>query len=267
MHSGASNLICDRFHAVPVPADQIVVYVFLHQMPDGTRAEFVFQSPPVVAVHDEGNNFVAISNVAIHMYIIEDSKYVPHSHSAATPSWSKVCMSAYNGDLRVDGRKITDNTVHASTTSGLAFFFNISVSAASTGVRLRFCARRQSMDQSFSAETLVFIDSEPFDFTSSSYTPSLVLDRHPGMKGATELEQTGGIAGYAFVVQPSLHLVDLHGRNMTWCAEPYRLLGASAAGKHANVRGANHTYFVNSKTRYIVIACKLDFFPECPCMF
>ena len=93
-------------------------------------------------------------------------------------------------------------------------------------VRLRFCARRAQLDDSFPENEFVVTDSEPFD-VSNGEASHLILDRHPATGSLPTLEgdvPIAGVAGEVLGGQPQIRLADFDARNVTWCGAQYRLM-------------------------------------------
>ena len=106
-------------------------------LPEGTRAgkHFLFQRPPVVAVLDQGANFVAISNVPIHVYVIHNSSSYASTKTLDDSSGLSVCKSSLHSGLWIDGRSSANDTSSAISESGLAIFRGLSAA----------CLRRDSI--------------------------------------------------------------------------------------------------------------------------
>ena len=209
---------------------------------------------PVVAVEDEGGNLVAVSNVPVHLFIVEAGLSDPPAPPNGV-EWNQICKSDYRGTMQVHGLPVNLTTV-VSTASGLASFSGLAFSRAAAGVRLRFCALKMKMDDAFSEASLVSADSPPFDIAGT--TEQLGLIRHPAIAMSMEAPPAvaanssrqgsplaGDVAGEIFRVQPELRLVDGNGRNATWCSSPYRSLQL-----REDSPDSNSTWYRNASVRF-----------------
>jgi trimeric autotransporter adhesin len=180
------------------------------QVPDGTRAgsSFMFERPPVVVVQDAGANFVAISNVLVHMYVLANYSQDDVLLQSSFGSWLPACRSSFEGQMFTHGKPNQNLSSTAVTRSGIATFTGLSFSSISPQTVLRFCAKRMDMDISFSEATTVAVDSSLFDI--SGEVQQILLDRHPA-------QSVGITAGEAFSVQPVARLVDSANLKATWC--------------------------------------------------
>ena len=115
----------------------------------------------------------------------------------------------------VDGHQNMNLSIMALTVSGMAEFRGLSFSTVSASVRLRFCASRMRIDDSFSEATTIIADSAAFDISSEAH--EILLERHP----VQSLSQDS--AGDVFAVQPIVRMIDDARRNATWCGAPYRI--------------------------------------------
>jgi len=194
------------------------------QVPDGTRAgsSFRFERPPVVVVQDEGANFVAISNVLVHMYVLAKYSQDDVLLQSSFRSWLPACRSSFEGQMFVHGKLNHNLSSTAVTRSGIATFTGLSFSSISPQVVLRFCAKRMDMDISFSEATTVAVDSSPFDISDEVH--QILLDRHPA-------QSVGITAGQAFSVQPVVRLVDFAHLKATWCGSRHRPVDLQGVNK------------------------------------
>ena len=214
------------------------------QVPDGTRAgsSFMFQRPPVVAVQDAGANFVALSNVVVHMYVLQNATYSDEDIllQSSYDSWLPTCRSSFHGQMFIHGQRNLNMSTTAITRSGIATFTGLSFSSISPQMILRFCAKRMHMDDSFSEATTVAVDSSPFDVSGEVH--QILLDRHP-------LQSAEIMAGEVFHVQPVVRLVDIANRNATWCGSPHRAVDLQDATKSV---ASNASAYTNSSFRFAV---------------
>ena len=84
--------------------------------------------PPVVTVEDEGENHVAVSNVPVHLFIVEAGVSNPPAPANGV-EWIQICKSVYRGKMQVHGLPVNLTTV-VSTASGVAAFSGLAFSSA-----------------------------------------------------------------------------------------------------------------------------------------
>lgn len=202
----------------------------------------MFQRPPVVAVQDAGANFVALSNVVVHMYVLQNATYSDEDIllQSSYDSWLPTCRSSFHGQMFIHGQRNLNMSTTAITRAGIATFTGLSFSSISPQMILRFCAKRMHMDDSFSEATTVAVDSSPFDVSGEVH--QILLDRHP-------LQSAEIMAGEVFHVQPVVRLVDIANRNATWCGSPHRAVDLQDATKSV---ASNASAYTNSSFRFAV---------------
>jgi len=208
------------------------------RIPDGTRTNVVFEREPIVAIHDLGGNIVAMSNVPVFIYILQNSSYSETPSAASSVIlWSHMCKSSFDGS-------VLNGTRSVMTEAGVARFKGLSFPRAARSVRLRFCASRMRMDNSFSEASFVMVDTLPFDIADSTH--SIVLDRHPAqmqqrvVSVAHDSADGGDVAGQVFALQPVVRLLDVMHRNATWCGR------RSAAGMEAPLNASDSPHTTSS---------------------
>jgi len=175
-----------------------------------------------VVVQDEGANFVAISNVLVHMYVLANYSQDDVLLQSSFGSWLPACRSSFEGQMFIHGKLNRNLSSTAVTRSGIATFTGLSFSSISPQTVLRFCAKRMDMDISFSESTTVAVDSSLFDISGEVH--QILLDRHPA-------QSVGITAGETFSVQPVARLVDFANLKATWCGSRHRPVDLQGVNK------------------------------------